>query len=130
MLIWLCFAALASLQVRCIYSAELTLSDTEFLEDLQRRSFQYFWEHSSEQTGLTLDRTRTTGEAAAPGNYQHNIASIAATGFALTGYCIAAKRSWITVEQAKTRARTTLDFFANRAPHKEGWYDLCTSSTY
>jgi hypothetical protein len=40
----------------------------------------------------------------------------------LSGYCIAADRGWITEQQAKERTRSTLDFFANRAFHKNGWF--------
>jgi hypothetical protein len=50
------------------------------------------------------------------------VASIAATGFALTSYCIADERKWISPAEARTRTRRTLDFFANRAFHKNGWF--------
>lgn len=100
----------------------LTAADQSFLEDLERRAFQYFWEHSDANTGLTLDRARTSGEAPKAGENHFQVASIAATGFALTSYCIAAERNWITSEQAKARTRNTLDFFARRAFHKNGWF--------
>lgn len=100
----------------------LTDDDNAFLEDLERRAFRYFWEHSDEKTGLTLDRAQTNGDAPQPGENHFQVASIAATGFALTSYCIAAERNWITGEQAKQRTRNTLDFFANRAFHKNGWF--------
>jgi beta-glucosidase len=103
-------------------TAAIIREDDAFLEDLQRRTFQYFWEHSNPQTGLTLDRTRTDGTPPPPGESHHKVASIAATGFALSGYCIAADRSWITAAQAKERTRNTLDFFANRQEHKNGWF--------
>jgi hypothetical protein len=100
----------------------LTDADKAFLEDLERRAFRYFWEHSDANTGLTLDRARTNGDAPKPGEDHFQVASIASTGFALTSYCIAAERNWITNEQATTRTRRTLDFFANRAFHKNGWF--------
>ena len=37
--------------------------DEAFLEDLERRSFQYFWDQGNPRTGLVLDRTRTDGSA-------------------------------------------------------------------
>src|SRR5258706_10526566 len=70
----------------------LTKDDDAFLEDLEHRAFLFFWEHSDPKTGLTLDRARTSGDAPPPGESHYQIASIASTGFALTGYCIAAKR--------------------------------------
>lgn len=102
-------------------TAAVSADDDKFLEDLQRRTFQFFWDHSDPLTGLTLDRSRTGG-AAPPGDNHHNVASIAATGFALSGYCIAADRGWTTREEAKTRAMNTLAFFADRQQHKNGWF--------
>ena len=94
--------------------------DQAFLEDLERRSFQYFWEQSSSQTGLVLDRARTDGS---PADEDHRtVASIAATGFGLTALCIAAERRWIEPEAARERVRTTLRFFAERALQEHGWF--------
>jgi hypothetical protein len=100
----------------------LSKENDAFLEDLERRAFQFFWEHSDTETGLTLDRARTNGDAPKRGEDHFQVASIASTGFALTSYCIAAERKWITGEQAKEKTRRTLDFFANRAFHKNGWF--------
>lgn len=105
-----------------IPTAPVSKEDDAFLEDLQRRTFQYFWDHSDPKTGLTLDRTRTDGTPPAEGTSHYQVATIAATGFALSGYCIAADRGWITKEQAMDRARNTLDFFANKQEHKNGWF--------
>lgn len=100
----------------------LTKEDDDLLEDLERRSFMYFWEQSDKTTGLTLDRSRADGSPLPINHNSHNVASSAATGFALTGLCIAADRKWVTQEQARERAHITLDFFANRAFHKNGWF--------
>ena len=104
------------------YKFAVSKEDDAFLEDLSKRSFMYLWEQSDEKTGLTLDRARTTGEAHPATHPSHNIASSAATGFALTGLCIASERGWVSPDQARTRARVTLDFYANRAFHKNGWF--------
>lgn len=101
---------------------KLSKADDAFLEDLSKRSFQYFWEQSDSQTGLTLDRSRTDGTPHPPTSDSHNIASSAATGFALTGLCIAAERKWITNKEARTRARNTLRFYADKSPRKNGWF--------
>ena len=100
----------------------LTAEDKTFLADLEQRAFRYFWEHSDAQTGLTLDRARTNGNAPRADESHFQVASIASTGFALTSYCIAAEQNWVTEEQAKTRTRNTLDFFARRAFQKNGWF--------
>jgi hypothetical protein len=95
-------------------------SDQLFLEDLQHRSFNYFWEQGDPQTGLVPDRARMDGSALDE-NHQ-NVASIAATGFGLTALCIGAEHGWISKDQARERTLKTLRFFADRAFQKHGWY--------
>ena len=50
------------------------------------------------------------------------VASIAATGFGLTGLCIAVDRNWIQRSKAMERTRNTLRFFESRAFHQRGWF--------
>ena len=101
-------------------SQTLSPHDQAFLEDLQRRSFNYFWEQGDPDTGLVPDRARMNGS---PLDENHrNVASIAATGFGLTALCIAAERRWIDANEARERVRNTLDFFANKAFQQHGWF--------
>ena len=94
--------------------------DQAFLEDLERRSFQYFWDQASPVTGLVLDRSKTDGS---PADEDHRlIASIAATGFGLTAICIAAEHRWVTRDSARERVRATLRFFSERALQEHGWF--------
>ncbi len=99
---------------------QLSKPDEIFIEDLQRRSFNYFWEEADPQTGLVPDRARMDGSPL-DDNHRH-VASIAATGFGLTGICIASDRGWIEDGKARERVRTTLRFFANKAFQKNGWF--------
>ncbi|HKY29850.1 MAG TPA: glucoamylase family protein [Pyrinomonadaceae bacterium] len=101
-------------------SRPLSTQDEAFVEDLSRQSFQYFWEQANPKTGLVPDRARMDGSPLPESH--HNIASIAATGFGLTGLCVAAERNWITPAQAKERTRNTLRFFANEAFQQHGWF--------
>lgn len=96
--------------------------DDAFLEDVSRRSFIFLWEHTNSENGLTLDRVGRDGTRKPEGHRAHNIASIAATAFALTGYCIAADRKWVPEAELRERTRRTLDHFANRAVHNNGWF--------
>jgi hypothetical protein len=91
-----------------------------FLDDLQQRSFRYFWEQADPQTGLVADRARVDGSSL-DANHQ-NVASIAATGFGLTSLCVAADRNWIDNAHARERTRNTLRFFASRAFQQRGWF--------
>jgi hypothetical protein len=99
----------------------LTREDAQLLEDISRRAFLYFLEHADERTGLVLDRARTNGEAHPPGHPSHRIASSAATGFGLTALCAGAERGWVARPEARRRVKTTLRFFAERAPREHGW---------
>lgn len=98
----------------------LSASDEAFLEDLEHRSFQYFWEQANPRTGLVLDRTRTDGSQADENH--RSVASIAATGFGLTTLCVAAERRWVQPGAARERVRNTLRFFAERALQEHGWF--------
>jgi hypothetical protein len=71
-----------------------------FLDTLERRTFDFFWETTPVTNGLTPDRWPTP-----------SFSSIAAVGFALTAYPIGVERGWITRAQAADRALTTLRFF-------------------
>ena len=100
----------------------LSKQDDALLEDLERRSFTYFWEHADPQTGLVLDRAHTNGQPHGAGEPSYHIASSAATGFGLTALCIAAERRWVARAEARARVRTTLRFFAERALSEHGWF--------
>ena len=70
-----------------------------FLDDVQRRTFGYFWDLSSARNGLTPDRAPT-----------RSFSSVAAVGFALTAYPIGVERGYITRTEAAQRTLTTLRF--------------------
>ena len=79
-----------------------SVTDPGLLDDLERRTFDFFWETSDPRTGLAPDRWPS-----------ESFASIAAVGFALTAYPIGVERGWITREQASERVRNTLRFFSS-----------------
>ena len=94
----------------------LTPGDEEFLEELERSIFLYFWEQASPRTGLVKDRAKVKGIDT------RVVASIAATGFGLTAICIADKRGFITSAQAHTRVVASLRFLWKRLPHQRGFF--------
>ena len=57
-------------------------TDEQLLEEIQRASFDFFWNEASPKTGQVKDR------ALANGNDSRMMSSIAATGFGLTSLCI------------------------------------------
>ncbi|HEU4520615.1 MAG TPA: glucoamylase family protein [Thermoanaerobaculia bacterium] len=72
------------------------------LDDLQHRTFLWFWETANPKNGLVPDRWPAKSPS-----------SIAAVGFGLTAYPVGVERRWITREQARERVLATLEFFAN-----------------
>ena len=92
-----------------------TPTEQAFLDTLQRRTFDWFWETTPPRTGLTPDRWPT-----------RSFSSIAAVGFALTAYPIGAEHGWVTRAQALERTRATLRFLwalpQGPAPHGVAGY--------
>ncbi|HVR43728.1 MAG TPA: glucoamylase family protein [Thermoanaerobaculia bacterium] len=70
------------------------------LDDLQRRTFLWFWETTNPENGLVPDRWPS-----------ESFSSIAAVGFGLTAYPVGVERGWITRAAARERVLTTLRFF-------------------
>src|ERR1044071_6468589 len=85
----------------------LTARQAAFLDTLEHRTFDWFWEKTNASNGLTLDRWPTK-----------SFSSVAAIGFALTAYPIGVERGWITRTQAADRTLTTLRFMY-RAPQSD-----------
>jgi hypothetical protein len=81
------------------------------LDDLQRRTFNYFWETTDTVNWQCLDRYPTL-----------NFSSIASTGFGLTSYIVGAERKFITREQAAERVLKTLQVLQKlpQGPAKTG----------
>ena len=79
--------------------------------DIERRTFQFFWDTTNEQNGLTPDRYPS-----------RPFASIASVGFALTAYPIGIENGWVSRTQAVDRTLTTLRFFRDipQGPQRTG----------
>ena len=95
----------------------LSAEDEKLLDEIERRAFQFFWEQSDPNTGLTKDRNLANAA-----DDPRDIASIAATGFGLTALAIAHQRGWLKTDDAIERVRDTLRFFANSAQHQHGFF--------
>jgi hypothetical protein len=94
----------------------LSPEDDQFLDDLERSHFLFFWEQANPQTGLIKDRcnarTADTGV----------VASIASTGFGLTAICIAEQRGFISHQDARLRVLATLVFLWKKLPTHRGFF--------
>ena len=82
-----------------------------FYEDIEQRTFRWFWETARRDNGLVPDRYPSP-----------SFCSIASVGFALTAYPIGVERGWITRAEARDLTLTTLRFFweAPQGPEPEG----------
>ncbi|KFE71978.1 hypothetical protein DB31_0239 [Hyalangium minutum] len=81
------------------------------LEDLEQRTFRYFWETANLENGLVPDRYPSP-----------SFSSIAAVGFGLTAYGIGVERGYVSREAARERVLATLRFFrtAPQGPEASG----------
>ncbi|HEX5432408.1 MAG TPA: glucoamylase family protein [Bryobacteraceae bacterium] len=95
----------------------LAPEDDQFLEEIEKSHFLYFWEQADPHTGLVKDRVNVH----AP-NPKDVAASIAATGFGLTALCIGSERGYIPASDAKARALAALQFLWKKMPTHRGFF--------
>ena len=72
------------------------------INNLERRTFRFFWDTTNKQNGLAPDRYPSP-----------SFASTAGIGFALTAYVIGSERGFVSRSQARLRTLRTLRFLAN-----------------
>jgi hypothetical protein len=80
----------------------------DFYEEIERRTFRWFWDTVNRTNGLVPDRSPTP-----------SFSSIAAVGFALPAYAIGVERGWCRRAEARDLTLATLRFFWN-APQGPG----------
>jgi hypothetical protein len=69
------------------------------LDDLQRRTFYYFWDLADPVTGLIPDRAPTK-----------SFSSVAAVGFGLSSYIVGTEHGWVSRKKSSQRVLKTLKF--------------------
>jgi hypothetical protein len=89
----------------------LAPTDEAFLDELQERTFGFFWEQTNPSNGLVPDRWPT-----------ESFSSVAAVGFGLPSYAVGIERGWISRDQGAQRVLTTLRFLlhAPQGPEPAG----------
>ena len=88
-----------------------------FLRENSRRAYDFFVDQADPGTGLVKDRARNFG----PDTPEHTVASIAATGYALTAYALGVERGWMPRAEALERTNRVLKTLSEQYRHK-GWY--------
>ncbi len=82
------------------YGQSTTINDTTFLDQVQRASFDFFWNEANPANGLIKDNSRADSPC-----------SIASVGFGLTAICVGIDHQWITREAGRQRVLATLNTF-------------------
>ena len=96
---------------RTVSSGSALPAPDQLIADLEKRTFDYFWETTNSANGLVPDRWPSP-----------TFASITAVGFGLTAYPIGVERGYVTREQAGERVLATVRFFwrAPQGPQESG----------
>ena len=90
-------------------------SNSDLLDEIEQRAVRFFSDQTDPETGLTRDRAPSDGSPSrAP-------ASIAASGFALTAWCIGVDRGWLDREAVTQSALTLLRFVDRSVAQEHGW---------
>lgn len=113
-----------------LHAYEFSADDRAFLEKVQKKALDYFLKEADSVTGLVRDRAPNLNAQdlpAVPGAVQEgetntSPASIAASGYALSAYAVAAERGWMTKNEAMHRTRKALRFAANQVQHEHGFF--------
>lgn len=96
---------------------EVTLTDDEILDLVQKQTFGYFWEFAEPNSGMARERSQNM----AYNGDSPKIVTTGGTGFGLAAFPIAVERGWITKEEAITRLDKILNFLEN-VPTYHGAY--------
>ena len=94
-------AAISAGATLALPGGALTAAGPALLNDIARRTFDFFWHTVNHDNGLIPDRWPTP-----------SFCSIAAVGFGLTAWPIGVERGWVTRAAARDLTLTTLRFFA------------------
>jgi hypothetical protein len=103
-----CSAPRPAVPPKLLEQTDTPTQAAEFLEDIEHRTFDYFWANANPKNGLVPDRYPT-----------RIFASVAAVGFALTAYPIGVERGYVSRAAARDRILKTLRFFRD-APQGPG----------
>lgn len=82
-------------------------SDTQFLDEIEHATFDYFWSAVSQDTAMVYDRTSS------------DVISIAGVGFQLAALPIGVQRGWITRDQGIERAGQIISALENEPSNRK-----------
>lgn len=94
----------------------LSKKDQKFLDMVERKAFNFFWDGFDPRTGLIGDASSVSRRS-----------SIASVGFGLSAFCIADARGWENHQEIYNRVLTVLNSFY-KDPNNEK--DFCVEGTH
>jgi hypothetical protein len=115
----LCMATFSSVGVGSTLAPAAGIYSTDdqlFLNDLEMREAQFFYNETNASTGLIPDNSNANGGSPSAAS------SIASIGFGLSSLTIADARGWLSHAAAYQRALTTLNFLYNTAASVQGFF--------
>jgi hypothetical protein len=113
--VWLGCNTAAGLSIGTTVAGSET-NDDQFLDEVERASFEFFWQEANPSTGQVKDRALLNGNDSRP------MSSIASTGFGLTALCIADRRGYRKSSEIVDRVRKTLRFLWQTMPNHHGFF--------
>ena len=90
--------------------------DEALLEEMENANFHFFWEQANPETGIVRDRCNASNPD------KSDLGSIASTGFGLTALCIGDERGYVSHNEARNRALTTMRFLWKKLPSHRGFF--------
>ncbi len=81
-------------------SAQTAMTDSAFIEMVQKAAYKFFWSEANGNNGLIRDRDQFGSGC-----------SIASVGFGLSALCVAVDHGWLSRSAAADRVKTTLNTF-------------------
>jgi len=94
-------------------ASQPAMSDSVFLDLVQRASFDFFWQEANPSNGLIKDRSASGAPC-----------SIASVGFGLSSICVAIDRGWISRADGRTRVLTTLKTFWEKPQGRDSFGNI------
>ncbi|MEC3905719.1 glucoamylase family protein [Tamlana sp. 2201CG12-4] len=95
---------------------DLSKEDQGFLDLVQHKAFDFFWEGFDENTGLIYD-----------GHSKNRRTSVATSGFGLSAFIVGVERGWITKDEAYKRILLTLNSYYKDPNNPD---DFCVEGKY
>lgn len=93
-----------------VTATTVSMTDEEYLTMVQESTFRYFWDFAHPVSGLSRERSNSSGETVTSGG----------SGFGIMALLVGIERNFITREQGIDRLLKILDFLKNKAIRYHG----------